>query len=435
MSGLQQSLGLHIAQEQTQKLFMNQEMRQAITILQYSSSELTSFVEKQLELNPVFDLDRSKVNKRRNTATTDPIALIPEKKRSLTDVLLEQLAYQSIPKQKHKITQYLIGLLDDDGYLREDLNRIAVEMRCTYIEVEEALALVHTLEPIGVGARNLVECLLLQLRAQGDVSPLMEEVLVHHLPDLAEGKYSYVAKTLAMAEADIQAIMARIEHLHPRPGAMYDVGRTNYLTPDLYVEAIDGELRFIVNEYVYPQLQIDPVYHRYLSQLRSDEPSQSYVKEHLRNALWLIKSMEQRKATVLKVAQAIFAHQPDFLQQGLVALRPLTLHDIAQEIGVHESTVSRATNQKYVQTPKGLFELKLFFSNGLETADGQMVTPHWIKERITTLIREEDKDKPLSDQQMMMRLREEGVRIARRTIMKYREELHIPASNKRRRRT
>ncbi len=434
---MQESLGFRLVQEQTQKIIMNQEMRQAITILQYSSNELASYIEKQLESNPLFDLDRTtrrKKNHYASSVTNNPIEQLSRNQLSLEQHLLEQLSFHKLTSKQHRIGSYMIGLLDHDGYLREDLDHIATELKSKRAEIEQMLLILQSFEPIGVGARNLAECLLLQLKAKGLDTPLMSSLLTDHLPELADRKFAMLAQCYAVNENDIKAILKQIEKVNPRPGMLFALGEVKYLEPDLFVEWADGELKLVINERIYPQLKINESYRQYIKH-DQDRSSKSYIQEHLRNAQWLIRSIEQRKATILKVAEAILNHQKEFLTSGFDALRPLTLQVIANEVGVHESTVSRATNQKYIQTDKGLIELKNFFVHGIATINGESTTPYPVKRRITALIQAEDKSTPLSDQLITSLLNEEGIKISRRTVMKYREELQFPASSKRRSRT
>lgn len=433
---MQESLGFRLVQEQSQKVIMNQEMRQAITILQYSSQELTSFIEKQLEVNPLFDLDRTSLIKPRryNTAIQNTIEHISRQQVSLEEHLLEQLSFHKLQSEQKKIGRYLIGLIDRDGYLREDLDNVATELNCTYEDVTSMLALIKTFEPTGVGACNLVECLLLQLRAKGQHTELIEQVVTEHLHELAAHKFAQLAQIYQVTEEEIRQVLEQIEVLQPRPGMGFEQGHIKYIEPDLYVEWVGDQLQLMVNERMYPQLKIDESYQRYRKLVTHDPQSKTYIQEHLRHAQWLIRSIEQRKMTILKVAEAILMYQQDFLVDGFAVLRPLTLQQIASDVGVHESTVSRATNQKYIQTNKGLFELKQFFVHGIATTTGQATTPYAIKDRIVELLAQEDAAKPYSDQQITTLLQQEGIQISRRTVMKYREELQIPSSSKRRRR-
>lgn len=432
---MDQTLGFQMIQAQTQRLIMNQEMRQAISILQFSSSELASYVDAQLESNPVFDIDRSVRRNKKNASLPNPVETMSSKSVSLEDVLLEQLSFHKLSAERHKIGIYLIGLLDDDGYLREDLQQIASELACTSDDVEHVLKLIQSFEPVGIAARDLAECLWIQLRTKGEATPLAEKLLFSHLHDLAEGNFDMLAQQYSVAMEAIEEVMASIALLHPRPAVNYHSDKVNYIVPDIYVELVEGQLHFVLNEQVYPQLQIDKSYEPYIKRRSLDAQSMQYIKEHLRNAQWLIRSIEQRKETIMKVAQCIFTYQKDFLYDGFEALRPLTQSEVAQTLGVHESTVSRATNQKYVQTSKGVFELKRFFIHGIRTATGSRQTPYPIKRRIKEMIAAENTTSPLSDQQITNQLNLEGIHISRRTVMKYREELNIPASSKRRSRT
>lgn len=431
---MQESLGFRLVQEQTQKLVMNQEMRQAITILQYSSNELLSYIEKQVESNPLFDLDHTSRRKKSGftgKVTDNLIEKLSRDQQTLERYLLEQLSFHKLTAKQLKIGRYIIGNIDQDGYLREDLDLIATELQCTLMEIEQMLTMIQSFEPIGVGARTLAECILLQLRAKGEATPLIETVLLNHLSELAERKFALLARHYAVRESDLQSILKLVERVNPRPGMFFAQGEIKYIEPDLFVEYVDGQLRLALNERIYPQLSINEDY-RQFAKRDQDRDSKSYIQERLRHAQWLIRSIEQRKATILKVAESILNHQKEFLVAGFDSLRPLTLQEIAADVGVHESTVSRATSQKYIQTDQGLIELKHFFVHGIATATGELTTPYPIKRKILALIQAEDKTTPLSDQQITSVLNDEGIQISRRTVMKYREELHIPASSKRR---
>lgn len=424
---------LGMVQQQNQTLIMNQEMRQAIAILQLSGIELTSYIEQQVESNPLLSIDHL-WRKKKSNVSTNPSSLIETVSRStqtLETTLLEQLSFVPLTLRKEQIARYIIGSLDSDGYLREDLQQIAEQHSCTLQEVEEVLAIIQSFEPAGVAARNLQECLLLQLKAKGKWSNLAERIVTHHLIELAERKFVWLAEQYEVSVDDIVALLAAIEQLNPRPGAEYDESDVTYIIPDLFLTYENGVIHIVVNEQMYPHLEIDMSYVHEVQQQVKDKQVQHYIREHLRSARWLIRSIEQRKATILKVAEAIFQVQKDFLQYGEEALHPLTLSDIANMIQMHESTVSRATKHKYVQTPKGLFELKSFFIHKLQTKQG-VITPYRIKQKIAQFIQQEQSNAPLSDQQIANLLQQEGIHISRRTVMKYREELSIPSSSKRR---
>lgn len=433
---MDQSLGLRLSQEQTQKLVMNQEMRQAITILQYTSLELADFIQKEIEENPLFEFDLSKTSIRSDTDSPypDPIVHLAKKNETLEKILLEQISYQPLTARQRKIGRYLIGLLDEDGYFREEIGRVAQELDCAEDEVEEMLGIIQTFEPIGVGARNLAECILIQIRAKGRLTPLIEQLITQHLHMIAERKYALLSQIYGVSVEEIETVVALIEQSYPRPGLLYAEPDVKYIVPDLFVEMKDGEIVLSLNDQILPRLRINE---EYLQMLRrsEDQAAKSFLRERLKKALWMIKSIEQRGITILKVADAIFRHQREFLSKGDLALKPLTLREIAQEIGVHESTVSRTVNQKYVQTSRGLYELKHFFVRGIHTSAGALASSIWIKNSIQSLIDLENKEKPLSDQEIADYLNREGIQISRRTVMKYREEMKIPSSNKRRMRS
>lgn len=427
---------LGMVQQQQQTLIMNQEMRQAIEILQLSGIELASYIVEQVESNPLLNIDHLWNRKKHNVSTNTKsfIETISRDSQTLEHILLEQLSFAHLPMRKEQIGRYLIASLDSDGYLREDLDHIAEQLSCTLDEVLEVLSIIQSFEPAGVAARNLQECLVLQLKVQGRWTELADEIITYHLAELAERKFGQLAEQYGVPQEEIAKLLETIEQLNPRPGMEYDAGDVTYSIPDVFVRYEHGVIHIAVNEQLYPNIEVDMSYVHSIQQQAKDRQVQHYIREHLRSARWLIRSIEQRKATILKVAEAIFEVQKDFLQYGEVALHPLTLSDIADTIQMHESTVSRATKQKYVQTPKGLYELKSFFVHKLSTKQGT-ITPYRIKQKIVKLIEHESKSKPLSDQQITNLLQQEGIHISRRTVMKYREELSIPSSSKRRRNT
>ncbi|NPV53988.1 MAG: RNA polymerase factor sigma-54 [Firmicutes bacterium] len=366
--------------------------------------------------------------------------------QSLRDALLFQLRLNSLCRRDVEIGEVLIGCLDEDGYLRAPLSEVASIAGCSIEDAEEVLKLVQTFEPPGVGSRTLAECLTIQLDSI-DIPPadreLAKVIIGNHLEDVAGGKLPRIASALGMSVEDVQRLCDIIKTLDPKPGRQFwrpsdDVG---YITPDVIIERTgkngrSGEINYaiIVNDASVPRLRINPEYRRMLRDAENIEaPALNFLKSKLNAALWLIKSIEQRRFTLYRISECIVRFQRDFLDKGVNYLKPLTLRDVAGAIGVHESTVSRATAGKYVQTPRGTFEFRFFFSSGVSTSGGSETSSESVKHFITELIKNEDSRKPLSDQAITGLLKERGVIISRRTVAKYREELMIPASSKRRR--
>ncbi len=351
---------------------------------------------------------------------------------SLADHLLWQLSLQTDDEHMREIGTAIVGNLDDDGYLVASFEEIAGMGGWSGADVERALAIVQGFDPIGVAARDLQECLTLQLRHLGLEGTATEKIVTEHLRLLQNHQIPEIAKKLAVSIDDLKEHIEIIRHLDPKPGSRYNPSQSHYVIPDVYVIKVEDQYVAVLNEEGLPQLRISPVYRRLLDK-NSDNSSETraYVKDKFRSALWLIKSVEQRQKTIHKVATSIINFQRDFLDHGIEHLRPLVLRDVANDIGMHESTVSRVVTNKYMHTPQGVFEMKYFFHSGISSSYGESVSSVTIKQRIRKIIENEDPRKPLSDSKIVSILQREGLVLARRTIAKYREELKIPTSNQR----
>src|SRR5512134_2080432 len=351
---------------------------------------------------------------------------------SLADHLQWQLSLQTEDEALREIGGAIIGNLDDDGYLVASVEEIAAMGDWPVTEVERALQHVQTFDPIGVAARDLQECLWLQIRHLGLEGTPAEKVVTEHLRLLQNHQVPEIARKLGMTIEDLKEHVEIIRNLDPKPGSRYNPTQSQYVIPDVYVVKVEDQYVAALNEEGLPQLRISPVYRRLLdkSAENSDE-TRAYVKDKFRSALWLIKSVEQRQKTIHKVATSIINFQRDFLDHGIEHLRPLVLRDVANDIGMHESTVSRVVTNKYMHTPQGVFEMKYFFHSGISSSYGDAVSSVTIKQRIRKIIENEDPRKPLSDSRIVNILQREGLVLARRTIAKYREELKIPTSNQR----
>jgi RNA polymerase sigma-54 factor len=351
---------------------------------------------------------------------------------SLSDHLLWQLSLQTDDDQLREIGTAIIGNLDDDGYLVASVEEIAAMGDWTVDEVERALQHVQQFDPIGVAARDLQECLCLQLRHLGLEGTPTEKIITDHLRLLQNHQVPEIARKLGLTIEELKEHIEVIRNLDPKPGSRLNPSQSQYVIPDVYVIKVEDQYVAVLNEEGLPQLRISPVYRRLLDKGgdNSDE-TRAYVKEKFRSALWLIKSVDQRQKTIHKVATSIINFQRDFLDHGIEQLRPLVLRDVANDIGMHESTVSRVVNNKYMHTPQGVFEMKFFFHSGISSTYGESVSSVTIKQRIRKIIENEDPRKPLSDSKIVALLQKEGLMLARRTIAKYREELKIPTSNQR----
>src|SRR5574338_1167082 len=356
---------------------------------------------------------------------------------SLSDHLLWQLSLNQSEddEQLRDIGGAIIGNLDDDGYLVASVEEIAAMGDWPVADVEKALQHVQTFDPIGVAARDLQECLWLQIRHLGLEGTPTEKIVTEHLRLLQNHQVPEIARRLGMTIDDLKEHIEIIRNLDPKPGSRYNPQQSQYVIPDVYVVKVEDQYVAMLNEEGLPQLRISPTYRRLLdknpSNVEENKETRDYVKDKFRSALWLIKSVDQRQKTIQKVANSIINFQREFLDNGIEYLRPLVLRDVANDIGMHESTVSRVVNNKYMHTPQGVFELKYFFHSGISSSYGDSVSSVTIKQRIRKIIENEDPRKPLSDSKIVSILQKEGLMLARRTIAKYREELKIPTSNQR----
>ena len=353
---------------------------------------------------------------------------------SLSDHLLWQLSMQTDDSALREIGEAIVGNLDNDGYLMATVEELAAMGPWSTEQVEQALQLVQGFDPIGVAARDLQECLLLQLRHLGMADTPAGQIVTDYMVLLKNHHVPELARKLSMSIDDLKQHIELIRHLDPKPGTRHNPSQSQYVIPDVYIVKVEDQYVAVLNEEGLPQLRISPTYRRLLDKSGASEntdETRAYVKDKFRSALWLIKSVEQRQKTIHKVSTSIINFQRDFLDHGIEYLRPLVLRDVANDIGMHESTVSRVVTNKYMHTPQGVFALKYFFHSGIASAWGEAVSSVTIKQRIRKIIEQEDPRKPLSDSKIVGMLQQEGLELARRTIAKYREELKIPTSNQR----
>jgi RNA polymerase sigma-54 factor len=349
---------------------------------------------------------------------------------SLSDHLDEQLRFGTEDPVLRKIGNEIIGNIDEDGYLRADLNEIAARCSVTVEDAQRALTLVQSFDPPGVAARNIQECLLIQLKVDPNPDPVSVEIVQDHFEDLSRRRYPDIARALKLPLDRVMESVEEIMGLEPKPGRRFGGADSRYIVPDVVVHKMGNEYVVVLNEDGIPRLRVNSLY-RSLLRSSGDEARQ-YVEQKLRSAVWLIKSVDQRQRTLRRVTQSIVKFQKEFLDKGLPYLRPLSLRDVGEDIGMHESTISRVTTNKYVETPQGLFELKYFFHSGIASGDGEMVSSVSVKKMIQDLLANEDPSKPLSDQEVALILKGRALTIARRTVAKYREELGILPSHQRR---
>ena len=349
---------------------------------------------------------------------------------SLSDHLDEQLRFGTEDPLLRKIGNEIIGNIDEDGYLRAELSEIAARCSVTVEDAQRALTLVQSFDPPGVAARNIQECLLIQLKVDPNPDPVSVEIVEDHFEDLSRRRYPDIARALKLPLDRVMESVEEIMGLEPKPGRRFGGADSRYIVPDVVVHKMGNEYVVVLNEDGIPRLRVNSLY-RSLLRSSGDEARQ-YVEQKLRSAVWLIKSVDQRQRTLRRVTQSIVKFQKEFLDKGLSYLRPLSLRDVGEDIGMHESTISRVTTNKYVETPQGLFELKYFFHSGIASGDGEMVSSVSVKKMIQDLLANEDPSKPLSDQEVALILKGRALTIARRTVAKYREELGILPSHQRR---
>lgn len=471
MAQLRQSMNL------SQTLRMTPQLQQAIKLLQLSRMELESAVRKELDENPILeeaqelkeeDLQRTKeADAQVQTSAEQAESQDPQKQDefewesylennskppannfsgneeimnyenviSTTQSLHEYLTWQSkmagFSEEEQGLAEILINYIDDDGYILTPLEEIATNEGVDPTELKEMMPFIHEFDPPGVGARDLRECLLIQAKHLEEDTHDLVNIINNHLKDLEKKNYDGIAKALNRDVREIVELCKIIFAMDPKPGRAYAPADTQYVTPDVYVYKVGDDYMVSLNEDGLPRLKISNFYKNMLSGAGGNNQTKDYIQEKLRSAVWLIKSIHQRQRTIYKVAESIVKHQRDFLDKGAGFIKPMVLRDIANDIGMHESTVSRVTTAKYVHTPQGIFELKYFFNSGIATTDGDSLASESVKMKIKDLIAKEDLKNPLSDQQIVDLLKKDGVVIARRTVAKYRDVLKILPSSRR----
>lgn len=488
----------------SQKLIMTPQLQQAIKLLQLSRLELQQTLTQHLMENPLLEevqadvedgettlgedqeskevkqsesmseADESKSEGpdspdemgwddyfdtgRRAGDTEDPAAAQDEfpsydqtvvKPTSLEDHLLWQLSLSGLSDTDKAIGLMIIGNLDEDGYLRTPLSDIAADAGVSEGVVENILKHVQTFDPVGVGARDLRECLLIQLghldcnpigtvgkRSGGLRGSLVEAIVADHLKDLEKKHYGRIAKALGVTAEEVFQATRVIEGLEPKPGRPYFTANNYAVVPDVFVVKNEGEWVVLLNDEGLPRLRISPYYKQMMvTQKDQSEATKAYMEEKLRGAQWIIRSIEQRNKTTIKVVQSIVKFQEQFFEHGVEHLKPLVLKQVAEDIGMHESTISRVTANKYLYCPQGMYELKFFFNTGIQRSDQaeDMLSSVTVREMIRQMVAEEDAHHPLKDQEIVARLRSRNIMIARRTVAKYRSEVNIPSASQRKR--
>jgi len=470
----------------TQTLIMTQKLQQAIKLLQLSRLELLGEIHQALETNPVLeeiqgeerlgapeeeiwdhpperasdseeaeipgeddgkgpldDWDWTKFLRDQEAVAshgeyeereTPSFENLNAQKISLKAHLMWQLRMAGLDEVGERIGTLIIGNLDPHGYLMVSVEEIAEEAGVTAGQVEEVLHTIQGFDPTGVAARDLRECLLLQIRARGLKDPLVEAIIQDHLPHLANRNFQAIARDLKVSLEEVYRANEVITQLEPKPGRNFDIEDPAYLNPDVYVQKVGDDYVITLNEDGLPKLRISNFY---LEAMRHPEKlsdsDRAYIQKHLDGALWFIRSIHQRQKTLYRVAESIVRFQRDFLDHGLAYLKPLTLRQVAEDVQMHESTISRVTTNKFMHTPQGVLEMKYFFNSGINLALGDQIASESVKEKIRQIVQNEDPENPLSDQEIVEILRRDNVIIARRTVAKYRGMLGVLSSSKRKR--
>jgi len=361
----------------------------------------------------------------------EPLDLPIPARKEFADTLIEQLNIYDLTDEQRHLAEEILWNLDDRGYLGVDLELIADRYEMSVEDLEPILKIIHQLEPPGIGARNLQECLLIQLEEEQDT--LAYDIIQNHFDDLAHKRYEAIQRKTGCTRDELAVALDRIANLNPRPGEGLAQDRTDIIIPDLIVREQDGKWIIQVYDSGIPELRVNPDYMAmFEEQAFESADTRKYLKEHIDSANWFIQAIRQRRQTMRNVMRAIIDRQPEFFQGQVDKLRPMKLQDIADEIGMDISTISRSTRGKYVDTPFGVFELKSFFTEGMTFSDGRTVSNHQIKQTLKKLIEEEDKHHPLNDEQLVKKLIAAGYPVARRTVAKYREQLGFPVARLRR---
>lgn len=432
---------------QSQKLVMTTQLKQSLTILNMSKVELEEEIRKESEENPLLDIERKEeidweayINNI-DKGYKGEINYNPDNELNLENIIKEetnlyeylnlQIGLYKLSDKEREICNYIIDSLDEDGYLRVEERHILDDLNVEKNEFEESLSIIQQLEPIGVGARDLVECLIIQANNQGVCDEELIKIIKEDLDLIALNKVKEISKKHKIPMQMCIALVNKIKQLDPKPGRLCCNEKTVYVQPDVIVEKIDNELIVYTNEKDSYNLKINNFYKEVLKNSSSDSEAKDFIKSKLNSASNLVKNIQNRNHTILRIAEAIVSYQDGFFNKGPQFIKPLKLKDIAEIIECHESTISRGVNGKYMLTPFGVYEFKYFFSTAIETTNDEMTSSTSIKKIIKETIKGENKKKPLSDEQISKILKESGISVARRTVAKYREELQIPSSSKR----
>jgi len=463
----------------TQQLIMTPQLQMAIKLLQLSRLELLETIRQEIEENPALEEIPDGASEERTSEEPEQLAAdaditqevtmdekMPDdidwsnyideyntpgkvtfesedresprfesfiaQKASLYDHLLWQFLMTKPSREEEDIASLIIGNLNMDGYLVMPPEEIAQSSQLPLEEIERVLAMLQTFDPIGVCARDLKECLLIQARHLGFEGTLITAIIDNHLPDLERKNYKAVCKALKISMDEVVSAVNVIKAMEPRPGRQFSDDTAQYINPDIYVYKMENDFVIMLNDDGMPKLRINSLYKRSISRGKKiSGEAENYIQDKMRSAAWLIKSIHQRQKTIYRVMESILRFQRDFFEKGVAHLKPMVLRDVAQDIGMHESTISRVTTNKYAYTPQGIFELKYFFNSSIRRSDGDTIASASVQEKIRLLIQSEDPKKPYSDDKLARLLKKDNIHIARRTVAKYREMMKVLPSNKR----
>lgn len=446
-------MGFNLEMSQKQELVMTTELRQAIEILQYNSLELNDFINEQLLENPTLekesDLDKFDEidweavgdDEYHNRYSGDSYYSDHEdynyenfisKNMELKEFLETQLVFSNLDEKYYDVARYLINSVDINGYLEYDHEKIHEIFDISDEMINEVVLYLQEFEPVGVCARDIKECLMIQLYRKDDANDLARVIVEEYLDELSKNNLKKIAKALDISIKKVQEVSDYIKTLEPKPGRIYNNVDTKYIEADVILKKVDGEYRITIPNYTAPRLYLSSFYKKIVKDSKTKENEKEYIKKKMQSALFLIKSIEQRRNTIYRVVEEILNKQYDFFEKGVLYLKTLNMKDVADALDIHESTVSRTANGKYLQCSHGLFEIKYFFQAGIETENGG-ISAESIKLLIKKMIDEEDKTKPISDQKITDNLAEHGINCSRRTIAKYRKAIGVRSSRKRKR--
>src|SRR5881296_2445420 len=466
---------------QTQNLALQQvlspQLQQSLLILQTPLLELRNLVQQEMETNPVLEElpeepgvdERNEVEPSADDNFKNEFEKLASLDEEWRDYMAQSASYRdgfrdskeaqdkrqflfdSIPVQEtlqqnligqlnqsvlsagdRKAAELIIGNIDDNGFLQSTPEEMALNSGIPKEDFEKMLTLIQSFYPRGVGARDLRECLLIQLQREGKESGLEYKIISEHMEDLGKRRFPETARRMGISVEEVQKAANNIARLNPRPGQVFAAAPQNYVLPDVTVEKVDGDYQITLNDEQIPHLRISNLYKDIIAQDNNGAEVKDYIRDKIRSGKFLIRSIHQRQQTISNIAQQIVSRQRDFLEHGPSHLKPMTMAEVADAVGVHETTVSRAVSGTYMATPQGVFEMKYFFTPGYQTATGESLSNTSVKEAILDLVKHEDGNAPLSDKQIVEILNERGIPIARRTVAKYRDELDILPSNMRR---